>query len=141
MSASTVAVPGAIGAVSALAVQRLANRAQSADSRANRRMQKRAELREAESFADPASVHRSNRADSGGSRGERNTLLHRMWFRQRALAVVTSDELDAASLTLTVTMRNMMFANVPEDQDMWEYLDGPRTGFLRSAHDALYDED
>ncbi|MCV7193135.1 hypothetical protein [Mycolicibacterium brumae] len=152
LAASTVVVPGAIGAGATLAVQRLANRAQSAHSRANRRMQKQAELREAihefldavqeaESFADPASVTGSDRADSAARRSVRNTLLHRMWFRKRALEVVAGDELEMAAETLTVTMRDVMFGNLPEGQDMWECLDGPRTAFLRSAHAALYDED
>lgn len=152
LAASTVVIPGAIGAGAALAVQRLANRAQSAESRVNRRMQKRTELRDsihafldavqaAESFADPASVPRSERADSAARHVERNELLHKMWFRKRALEVGATAELEAAAETLTVTMRDVMFGNLPDGQDMWEYLDGPRTAFMRCAHDALYDED
>lgn len=119
----TVVIPALIGAGSAMLTQRLSSR----DSRANRRLQKRAELRDAvhqfleavqdaEAYADPASR----------GRGDRNTLLHRMWYRKRALEVVAPPELDTAAHSLTVTMRDVMFGKLPVGQDMWEYLDGPR---------------
>lgn len=134
----TVVIPALIGAGSALLTQRLSSR----DSRANRRLQKRAELRDAihafleavqdaEACADPASR----------GRGDRNTLLHRMWYRKRALEVVAPRELDTAAESLTVTLRDVMFGKLPVGQDMWEYLDGPRREFLERANQALYDTD
>lgn len=36
-------------------------------------------------------------------------------------------------------MRDVMFGNLPEGQDMWEYLDGPRREFLERANEAFYE--
>jgi hypothetical protein len=92
-------------------------------------------VQEAEAFAD-------NKSGGPGRGGTINAPLHKMWYRKRALEVVASRDLDEAALALTETMRAVLRNDpLPDGQDMWQYLDGPRAEFLRLAHDALYEKD
>lgn len=155
-------VPAVIGAGSALGVQWWNSRQSSANSHADREAAKRRDLREAiyafieavqsvEQFADPANdssigllgIHGSivrNLTAEAAQRVERNAVLHKMWFRQRALQVIATEELTNRSLALTIAMRDVLFNNIPGDIDMWQHLDRPRSDFLETARTALYAE-
>ena len=105
----------------------------------------------AEQFADPANKGRSvlTGLDYQSAKEflsaedarvtERNTILHRMWFRQKALEVIATDELKTSSYGYTVIMRDVLFGKIPNDTDMWKYMDAAKVEFLKLARVALYD--
>jgi len=111
----TVVVPALIGAGSALLTQRLSagTRAPTAASRSAPSC-----ATPSTSSSKPCRPPRRSRTRHPVVAGDRNALLHRMWYRKRALEVVAPRELDAAAEALTVAMRSVMFDELPEGQDI-----------------------
>ena len=67
---------------------------------------------------------------------ERYTRLHRLWFEQKRLRVVGSHELDLASESYTVTMRDLIWPNRPPD--IWVHMDRDKQLFTDIARMELY---